>query len=96
MKAKRRLLAEMAGSGGWPRALIGPAPQEALERAPVQSYRDFLRRDVRDECIRTVRRWLQNSSTILLCTKAGPILVTNIMLYGSGLVFLVMLLKMMM
>ncbi|HLG16455.1 MAG TPA: hypothetical protein VJH03_18410 [Blastocatellia bacterium] len=92
-KAKRRLMAEMCEYGGWPRALIGPAPQELSPRMPIQSYRDFLRHEARDEWIRNARRWLQNTTCLLLHTRAGPVLVTNFMLYGSALVFLVMLLS---
>jgi hypothetical protein len=87
--ARKKLLSEMRDSGGWPRALIGPTLDEPQKESPARSYRNLLRRD---EWIRTARRWVTRGRWLLFYSRAGPQLVTNLMLYASGAVFLVVFL----
>jgi hypothetical protein len=85
-KAKNRLQSELNASGGWPRALIGPAEDSTHISVTARGYLSFLDRAARDEWRATLKRWWSS----LLYTRTGSTVVLNVMLYGSGVVFLLM------
>ena len=56
-----------------------------------RDYLNFLDHAVRDEWRETLTRWARDTQWFLLYTRRGPTVVLNVMLYGSGVVFLLML-----
>jgi hypothetical protein len=92
-KAKRRLVAELNQGACWPRALLGPAEEPARTPLLARGYLNFLEHAVRDEWHAAARQWSREVRWFLLRTRTGSEVVLNVMLYGSGLVFLLMLFK---
>ena len=92
-KAKRRLVAELNQAACWPRALIGPGEESPHPPMLARDYLNFLDHAVRDEWRATAQRWSSEVRWFLLRTRTGSEVVLNVMLYGSGLVFLLMLFR---
>ena len=90
-KAKKRLVTELSQVTCWPRALIGPAPESTQTPLFARDYLNFLDHAVRDEWRAIAQRWLSDTRWFLLRTRTGSDVVLNVMLYGTGLVFLLML-----
>ena len=91
LKEKRRLASELKQGGPWPRALIGATAESTQTPLFARDYLNFLDHAVRDEWCATVRRWSQDTQWFLLYTRRGSTVVLDVMLYGSGVVFLLML-----
>jgi hypothetical protein len=90
-RAKNRLASELNEGAGWTRALIGAAEESTHGSLFDKDYLNFLDLAVRDEWRAAAHRRWCDARWFLLRTRTGSNIVLNVMLYGSGLVFLLML-----